>query len=180
MHAARRSLSTLSTQAHVKLRVLRRAGGLLASFGKVHQYRVGRSRVGPLTKDALNVVVSRIDSMLSTLEAEKQLEIKMHDTCISEDNQARQQHERRLSDESHLNNTEVRLEAMINKTQEEVDEILAQISLLNNTLIQKEQERSQEHEAFKLSVQKHEGHQGKLLEAMQMLQSFYGPAFPQI
>lgn len=69
---------------------------------------------------------------------------------------------------------------MINKTQEEVDEILAQISLLNNTLIQKEQERSQEYEAFKLSVQKHEGHQGKLLEAMQMLQSFYGPAFPQI
>merc|ERR1719161_389636 len=78
---------------------------------------------GPLTGEALGRVVSQIDDMRKTLKDESAMEIKMRDTCIAEENQARQELERRYSEQSRLNITIIRFNTSIHDFNMEIGRI---------------------------------------------------------
>eukprot|EP00929_Paragymnodinium_shiwhaense_P028400 TRINITY_DN16462_c0_g1_i2.p1 TRINITY_DN16462_c0_g1~~TRINITY_DN16462_c0_g1_i2.p1 ORF type:complete len:1230 (+),score=488.72 TRINITY_DN16462_c0_g1_i2:526-4215(+) len=136
------------------------------------------SNLGPLTGEALGTVVRKIDELSSTLKEQKAMEIKMRDTCVSEKNQAEQQHERRLTDESKLNTTIEQLESHISLMLQEVNDTRGQIEELNSTLAQAKVTRVEEHDDFRATVMEQEAHQAKLQEAIQALKVFYGKKPP--
>eukprot|EP00927_Polykrikos_kofoidii_P037873 TRINITY_DN32081_c0_g1_i1.p1 TRINITY_DN32081_c0_g1~~TRINITY_DN32081_c0_g1_i1.p1 ORF type:complete len:1772 (-),score=473.05 TRINITY_DN32081_c0_g1_i1:204-5519(-) len=131
------------------------------------------SRVGPLTSQELRVITGHIDAMKAELVAEKQLEIRMHDACVTEGNAANQQLERRYSDQKrHISIINV-LNGSISRATEQVADIRQQIIAMNESLASAQAERVVDHEANAQTVQTQLHHQALLHQAIQAISSLY-------
>lgn len=135
-----------------------------------------RFQAAPLTQSAIAEVVGHLDELSTTLREEKLLEIKMHDTCIAEENSAKYQLERRLTDADRHNATVKRLDALLVSTSSTIVEIKADLGALNQTLALARAQRDEAHTTFRTTVEEQEAHQAILRQAKTMLESHYSYA----
>jgi hypothetical protein len=152
-HTSGKALAALSTSARA----------VLASY-----------RIGPMTSDAIDTVVKKVDELRATLKDDLLLEVQMRDTCVAEDNAAKEQLERRKTDQAQLDTSIASIEMTISNTEAEVHETKQQILDINASLAQERTERYQEHNEFRASIIEQEAHQEMLHKASQALKNFYG------
>jgi len=153
-HHAEKILAVLTTRAH--LGETPASGSVSAAF-----------------LQALDEVLGKVGLMRKALEEEKQLEVKMRDTCIDEKAQAELQYARRQHDDTSHTAEIQRLTALIQSTDVEVTTIQGEITALNNSVGSAETGRSEEYHMFQASVRQQEAHQAKLRTAMQFLSRHY-------
>jgi len=137
--------------------------------------RSGRSieALTPLTLEAMQPVLAAIASLRITLQEEKQLEVKMHDTCVSENNTAHLDLEKRLNDEEHKQAAILSYEATINSSSAEIIALSDQISLMNTSLNVSREQRMEEMEQLREAIQSHRDYVEILYVAEQLLALYY-------
>jgi len=127
-----------------------------------------------MTSDAIGTVVAKVDELRATLKEDLLLEVQMRDTCVAEDNAAKEQFERRTTDQAKLDTSIASIEMTISNTEAEVHETKQQIVDINASLTQERTQRYQEHNEFRASIIEQETHQEMLHKASQALKNFYG------
>jgi len=76
--------------------------------------------MGPLTNSAIQSVVTQIDVVVVQLQTQKKLEIAKKEKCVSEQNQATEQRQRRITDKARLDNEIVTLKGNIKSATEKI------------------------------------------------------------
>jgi hypothetical protein len=147
---------------------------VLATLARRASMGIAQVRFGPLTAEALSGVVSRIEELRKALREEGAMEVRMHETCISENNSAREQLERRLSDEAMQNLTLQRLNGTLDSTATEITRLEREITALNESINLSQVQRSEEHSEFRKTIETEEAHQAKLQQAVETLKVVYG------
>jgi len=127
----------------------------------------------PLTLEAIKPVLTAISSLRTTLQAEKQLEIKMRDTCIGENNTANLDLEKRINEEHHKQAEIEGYEATINSSKAEIVALADQIEIMNNSLNVSREQRSTERLQLQESVQQQREYVKILRTAEQLLALYY-------
>jgi len=153
----------------------RTAAALLRTQSKIalHNTPASGQELSAGLKLAMQSVTVKIDELISNLQSQGQLEIKMRDTCTEEKNEATLQLERKRTEMQGTNATIARLEGIVLKTDQELDPIREEIKLLNNSFQPAQARRAEEHDSFKQAVTKEESHQQMLNEAVDALRRSY-------
>jgi hypothetical protein len=150
---------------------LRRSLAALEAQVKVAHRQL--SEQGPLTGNAIKSVVTQVDVVVVQLRTQKKLEIKKKETCVSEQNQATEQRQRRITDQAKLQNEITTLMGNIKKAEEEMAAIAKQIEEIKDAQEEAKKTREADHEMYKESVKEQIAQQKKLHEAIAALKNFY-------
>mmetsp|Transcript_10697 Transcript_10697/g.19433 ORF Transcript_10697/g.19433 Transcript_10697/m.19433 type:complete len:321 (-) Transcript_10697:33-995(-) len=118
-------------------------------------------------------VLAAIASLRVTLQEEKLLEVKMHDTCVSENNTAHLDLERRLNDEEHKQAAILSYEATINSSRAEIIAMSDQIAIMNTSLNVSREQRLEEMQQLREAIQYHREYVEVLYVAEQLLALYY-------
>jgi len=122
----------------------------------------------------LDRIGKMLDNIRDTLISEKQREVELQQFCINEKHQAESQLARREHDLMTYNATIQRLDAVVSGSGGNVNDLEEQINQLNNSITVAQADRDEQYAAFKTTIAEQEALQGKLHQAIQALQAYYG------